>query len=90
MVPLSELGAFLQENRYLPRLKKDLYTGQYKVGSMDTALLEKIEELSIYIVELNEQNLRLSYGLISQNQTLTRQQQQLQQLNASIQALEAQ
>lgn len=53
---LDELGTYIEENRHLPNMEKEKYTGQIEVGKLSEMNLEKIEELSLYILELKNEN----------------------------------
>jgi hypothetical protein len=55
--PLSEVETFIQENKHLPGIPsaKEVETNGYELQEMDGLLLEKIENLYLYIIELNKQ-----------------------------------
>ena len=55
--PLSEVEAFVTENKHLPDVPsaKEFKENGYKVGEMDNLLLQKIEELTLYIIDLQKQ-----------------------------------
>jgi len=90
LVPLSELNNYLKTNRHLPNFPGEKLTGQVDSAEIDRLLLEKTEEQAIYIIQLNAAFQKQQNELISQNQTLSVQEQQLQELNTRIQVLEAQ
>ena len=53
---LSELETFIQKNKHLPEIPTE---GEVKkdgisVGEMNAKLLQKIEELSLYLIEMNK------------------------------------
>ena len=54
---LSEVEAFVTENKHLPDVPsaKEFKENGYKVGEMDNLLLQKIEELTLYIIDLQKQ-----------------------------------
>lgn len=56
LMPINELSKYIQANKHLPGIKSaDEFKNEgYAVGTMDNALLEKIEELTLYILELEE------------------------------------
>jgi len=55
LIGIDELRVFVEENHHLPRYEPERYTGgQIEVGKMSEMNLEKIEELSLYILELEE------------------------------------
>lgn len=62
---LSELEDFIQKNRHLPGIPSasEVKDNGVNLGEMNTALLKKVEELTLYIIE---QNKKLE-GVIQQN-----------------------
>ncbi len=57
LMSLSELEAFIQNNKHLPNIPsaEQFKTEGYKIGDMDEMLLRKIEELTLYIIDLEKQ-----------------------------------
>jgi hypothetical protein len=57
LAPLSEVEKFIKENQHLPDIPsaEEFKTNGYKVGEMDEMLLRKVEELTLYIIELEKQ-----------------------------------
>lgn len=55
--PLSEVEKFVKENKHLPEIPsaQEFKGNGYKVGEMDDMLLRKIEELTLYIIDLQKQ-----------------------------------
>ena len=55
--PLSEVEAYVTENKHLPDIPsaREFKENGYKVGEMDNLLLQKIEELTLYIIDLQKQ-----------------------------------
>lgn len=53
---LNELEAFVKVNKHLPEVPsaEEFRKNGYKVGEMDDLLLRKVEELTLYIIELNK------------------------------------
>lgn len=53
---LKELEEFIKEYKHLPEAKSATQIKQdgYKVVEMDNLLLKKVEELSLYVIELNK------------------------------------
>jgi len=66
--PLSELAAFIQKHQHLPDMPsaKEVEEKGISVGDNQALLLKKIEELTLYIIELkkNEELLRNKINLI--------------------------
>lgn len=62
LLPLDEFAVYLAHNRHLPGIPsaQEMETGgRQDVGQVQRQLLEKIEELSLYIVQLHQENGRL-------------------------------
>jgi len=56
LMPIDEFGKSVKENQHLPGIpsaKEVADNGGYLVGDLQKKMLEKIEELSLYILELN-------------------------------------
>ena len=54
--PLSEVKAFIQENKHLPEIKsaQEMQENGVGVNELQTQLLQKIEELTLYILQQEE------------------------------------
>ena len=57
LTPLHELKVFIKENKHLPNIPKADEVAQegIEVGEMNRKLLEKVEELTLYVIQLQEQ-----------------------------------
>lgn len=55
--PLHELKSFIETNHHLPNIPKaaEVEKEGIEVGEMNRKLLEKVEELTLYIIDLQEQ-----------------------------------
>lgn len=55
--PLEEVEAFIKEHKHLPEVPsaQTFKEEGYKVGEMDDLLLRKVEELTLYIIELQKE-----------------------------------
>ncbi|MBR2450886.1 MAG: hypothetical protein IKB40_05290 [Paludibacteraceae bacterium] len=56
MRPLSEVKTFIQENKHLPEIKsaQEMQENGVGVNELQTQLLQKIEELTLYIIQQEE------------------------------------
>lgn len=63
--PIFEVEQFIYANRHLPGVPsaKEVKENGLKLGEMDAILLEKIEELTLYMIELNKENEALKQRL---------------------------
>ena len=55
--PLKEVAAFIEENHHLPEIPSAevVETEGLKVAEMTTKMMQKIEELTLYIIDQQEQ-----------------------------------
>jgi len=55
---LCDLEAFIQKNNHLPEIpsEEEVYKEGISVGEMNAKLLQKIEELTLYVIELKKEN----------------------------------
>jgi hypothetical protein len=58
LMPLSDLQKFVNSNKHLPDIPsaQQFKEDGYKVGEMDELLLKKIEELTLYVIQLKQEN----------------------------------
>jgi hypothetical protein len=58
---ITELEAYVKENKHLPNIPsaQEVVNEGLDVAKMDAKLLEKIEELSLYIIQLKKDNTEL-------------------------------
>ena len=61
LMPLNELESYVQTNKHLPGIPsaKEVKEKGLNAGEMQTKLLEKIEELTLYAIDLKKQNAEL-------------------------------
>lgn len=54
---IAEVADYVKENKHLPDVPsaKDFQENGYRIGDMDNLLLQKIEELTLYIIEQQKQ-----------------------------------
>lgn len=59
--PLSEVEAFIQQNKHLPEIpsEKQMQTEGLNVNEMQIKLLQKVEELTLYVIDLKKENEKL-------------------------------
>jgi hypothetical protein len=57
LMPLNELESYIATNNHLPNIpsEREVLTEGVNLGEMDAKLLQKIEELSLYIIEQQKQ-----------------------------------
>lgn len=61
LMPLDKLQAYTQENKHLPNIPSagEAAANGVNLGEMQAKLLEKIEELTLYVIQLREENQNL-------------------------------
>lgn len=63
--PLEEVEKYIDEHKHLPGIPsaKEIIADGFNLGDMQAKLLEKIEELTLHMIELNKKNARLEKEL---------------------------
>lgn len=58
LMPLNELETYIEENNHLPEIPttEEVEENGISVGGMNAKLLQKIEELTLYVIELQKKN----------------------------------
>lgn len=58
LMPLLELELFVNANKHLPEIPSENQVIEYgiNIGEMNALLLKKIEELTLYVIELKKEN----------------------------------
>jgi hypothetical protein len=58
LMPLEKVEAYIQENKHLPGVpgKAEVNAEGFQVGKMTNKVLEKVEELTLYLIELKKEN----------------------------------
>lgn len=75
---LNEVEKFITENKHLPDVPSEVEVQEngIEAGQMDATLLKKIEELTLYMIEMNKE----IQGLKKSNETLTERNNALEKL----------
>jgi len=62
LMPLDQLENFIENNKHLPDIptEKDVLENGIELGEMNALLLKKIEELTLYVIELEKKILLLN------------------------------
>lgn len=66
LMPLDELEKSISINKHLPNIPSsaDITAAKgFEVGDMNRKLLEKVEELTLYIIDINKKNIQLTQEL---------------------------
>ena len=56
--PLDELESFIKDNKHLPGVptEEEVIQNGISIGQMNATLLEKVEELTLYVIDLKKEN----------------------------------
>ena len=65
MLPIPEVEEYIKENKHLPDVLSadEMQNEGLDLADMNILLLQKIEELTLYIIELNKRNEELNKRL---------------------------
>lgn len=68
IMTISELSQYIQKNRHLPDIptEKDVQKEGVSIGKMQTLLLQKIEELTLHIIEQEKESLNWKVKILCQ------------------------
>ena len=63
---IQELENFIKTNKHLPEIpsEKEMQENGLDLGETDMKLLQKIEELTLFIIELNKENKKLEERIL--------------------------
>ena len=77
--PLEEVEQFIEENNHLPDVpsEAEVLKEGVEVGEMQQVLLQKIEELTLYIIEQNKEIKSQNDQILSQNREMEKQSKQI-------------
>ena len=83
---LSSLEAFIKANKHLPDLPSADEVGKdgVDIGETQAALLKKVEELTMYVIEQGKKQEKLSTEIKEQKKTIETQQQMLLKLKMDL------
>lgn len=86
LMPLSELENFIVKNGHLPNIPKaeNVVKEGIDLGEINSKLLEKVEELTLYTIELNKNNQDLENKNNSQQKTIENLIKRLEKLEKNI------
>ncbi|MDX9907565.1 MAG: hypothetical protein RBS55_13340, partial [Bacteroidales bacterium] len=65
LMPLAELEAYINHHNHLPDVPsaEEVISNGNNLGEMDAILLQKIEELTLYVIELKKENEALKQAI---------------------------
>jgi len=65
LLPIEHVASYVQENKHLPDIPSanEMVKNGVSMGDMQVKLLQKVEELTLYVIELNKKNNELEREL---------------------------
>jgi hypothetical protein len=89
LIELSKLKAYLDKNRHLPEIPSadQMAKDGLNLGEMNTKLLKKVEELTLYLIEKDKEDKEQSKSNASLAIRLKQQQTEIDELKAQMKAL---
>ncbi|MGJ5814496.1 hypothetical protein [Paludibaculum fermentans] len=86
LLPLSEVGAFIDEHHHLPNIptESEVNAKGVALGDMQSKLLAKIEELTLYLVRQDKEGRELRENLAKENRELRGRIEQLERRAPSV------
>lgn len=84
--PLAEVEKYIAENKHLPEVPsaKVIKKEGINVGEMQMKLLQKIEELTLHLIEQNKLNIEQNKSILEQNKLIQQQSQRILELEKEI------
>jgi hypothetical protein len=86
LLSLQELETYIRVNKHLPGISpaKEIETDGLNVGEHQVAILKKVEELTLYLIDENKQLKAQNKQILEQNAILQQQQREIDELKALI------
>ncbi len=86
LMPLSEVQQFIQKNNHLPNVPsaKEMTENGLNLAKTSILFMEKIEELTLYLLQINEQVKAQDQLLQQQQETIRLQQELIQKLEQQV------
>ncbi|MEN7550451.1 hypothetical protein AAG747_21205 [Rapidithrix thailandica] len=83
---LAEVEEFVRENRHLPEIPsaKEVEQNGIDVAEMDAKLLQKVEELTLYLIEQNKMQEQQSKLIEKQSELIERMQKRIEELEQQL------
>lgn len=86
LIPLSEVKTYIDQNQHLPEIpsEEEVKKDGINLGEMNKLLLKKVEELTLYLIEKDNETKSLKAGKDAQQKQLDQLQKQLETLTKEI------
>ena len=72
LMPLDDVHNFIQANHHLPDVpnEQEILSNGISIGKIQTTLLRKIEEMTLYLIQFNQENKALKQEVLKLKQQL--------------------
>ena len=82
LMPLNELELFIASNKHLPTVPtaEEVVNNGLDLAQMNSKLLEKVEELTLYTININKKNIELEKAKVKQDEVILSLIERLEQL----------
>jgi len=89
LMPLTDLGEYLSRNHHLPGIApaEQMRAEGLNLGENQTMLLQKVEELTLYLIEKDKQMTAESEQLAEEKQKSEEQEERIKKLEAQMERL---
>jgi len=89
LYPLSDLKKYIDRNHHLPEIAsaKQMQAEGIKVGENEVKLLQKVEELTLYLIDADKKDKELESQIKGQNQKILDQEQRIKSLETKLDQL---
>ncbi len=86
LMDLSSLEQFVKMNHHLPEIasEKEMVESGVNMKEMQMKLLQKMEEMTLYVIDLKKENEKLTLYLIEQNKGLKEQAKKIETLEKAV------
>ena len=73
LMPLNEVNQFIQNNHHLPNVpdENEILSKGISIGQIQTTLLRKIEEMTLYLIQFDQENKALKQKILQLEQKMS-------------------
>ncbi|MDY8135752.1 hypothetical protein [Aquimarina sp. 2201CG5-10] len=91
LMPLEDVSDYIKENKHLPNMpsEAEVIANGMSVGQINTVLVEKVEELTLYTIDQEDQIKLLEEKTSQQHQVMQKQQKSIELLIKKLEVLES-
>ncbi|WP_158800310.1 hypothetical protein [Pedobacter sp. L105] len=88
LLPLNQVKLFIDQNYHLPEIpsEKEVINNGLSLGDMNKLLMKKVEELTLYLIEKDQQINKINKKQLAQNKVNEKLQKQLAQIQKKLNA----